>query len=242
MTTGDTRDLEIQALRDRLTKLCEACRRINESLDLDAVLQEVLDSARSLTSANYAVITTLDASGQIEDFLGAGLTPDESRRLWGMSEGLQFLEYLSAVSGPLRVGDFAGHMRSMGLPEFCPPVPVSSFLAAPIRHGGERVGHTYVAKSDPGLEFTRADEETLVMFASQAALVIANARRHRDERRARTNLETLINTSPVGVVVVDARTGAPLLFNRGGEKDRRRLARAGPTGGGASWRHVHSAG
>ena len=214
MTTGDTRDLEIQALRDRLTKLCEACRRINESLDLDLVLQEVLDSARSLTSARYAVITTLDASGQIEDFLGAGLPPDESRRPWEMSEGLQFLEYLSGVAGPLRVGDFAGHMRSMGLPEFCPPVPVSPFLAAPIRHGGERVGHIYVAERDPGLEFTRADEETLVMFALQAALVIANARRHRDERRARTNLETLINTSPVGVVVLDAKTGAPLLFNR----------------------------
>ena len=36
------------------------------------------------------------------------------------------------------------------------------------------------------------------MFASQAAMVIANARRYRDERRARDDLETLINTSPVG--------------------------------------------
>ena len=52
------------------------------------------------------------------------------------------------------------------------------------------------------------------MFASQAALVIANARRHRDERRARADLETLINTSPVGVVVFDARTGVPVSINR----------------------------
>ena len=52
------------------------------------------------------------------------------------------------------------------------------------------------------------------MFASQAALVIANARRHRDERRARGNLETLIDTSPVGVVVFDARTAAPVSINR----------------------------
>ena len=52
------------------------------------------------------------------------------------------------------------------------------------------------------------------MFASQAALVIANARRHREERRARADLETLVNTSPVGVVVFDARTGAPLYVNR----------------------------
>ena len=45
-------------------------------------------------------------------------------------------------------------------------------------------------------------------------MAIANARRHREERRARTYLETLIDTSPVGVVVFDARTGAPVSFNR----------------------------
>ena len=38
------------------------------------------------------------------------------------------------------------------------------------------------------------------MFSSQAALVIANARRYREQQQARDDLETLINTSPVGVV------------------------------------------
>ena len=154
----------------------------------------------------------LDGSGGLQDFLGAGFTPDEARRLWELPEGSEFIEYLGAIPGPLRVGDLAAHMRSMGLPEFRPPVPVSSFLAAPIRHGG--VGNIYVAKSDPGQEFSQEDEETLVMFASQVALVIANARRHRDERRARANLETLIDTSPIGVVVFDARTAAPVSINR----------------------------
>ena len=52
------------------------------------------------------------------------------------------------------------------------------------------------------------------MFASQAALVIANARRHREEQRVRTDLETLVNTAPVGVLVFDARTGNPVSVNR----------------------------
>ena len=68
----------------------------------------------------------------------------------------------------------------------CPTSPVLTFLAAPIRHLGESVGAFYVGEKE--LEFTPEDEETLVMFASQAALVIANARRHRDERRARPTL------------------------------------------------------
>ena len=87
-------------------------------------------------------------------------------------------------------------------------------MAAPILHQGVRSGNIYVGSDEPGREFTKEDEETLVMFASQAALVIANARRHRDEQRARAGLETLIDTSPVGVVVLDARTGAPVSFNR----------------------------
>ena len=90
--------------------------------------------------------------------------------------------------------------------------PVLTFLAAPIRHLGESVRAFYVGEKD--VEFTPEDEETLVMFASQAALVIANARRHRDEQRARADLETLVNTAPVGVVVFDARTGRVASINR----------------------------
>ena len=231
MNRPDARDLEIQALRDRLTRMCEACHRINESLDLDTVLQEVLDSARSLTGARYGVIVLLDGSGDLQDFLGSGLTPDEARRLWELPEGLQFFEYLSGVPGPLRVGDLAGHLRSMDLPEFRPPFPLTSFLAAPIRHRGEGVGNIYLAQSDPGQEFSQEDEETLVMFASQAALVIANARRHRDEQRARADLETLIDTTPIGVVVFDARTSAPVSINR----ETRRILEKLTDGGSRTW-------
>ena len=52
------------------------------------------------------------------------------------------------------------------------------------------------------------------LFAAQAALAIANAHRHREEQRLRADLETLVDTSPVGVVVFDARTGLPKSFNR----------------------------
>ena len=212
MKNTDELTPQIEALRNRLSKLSEASRRINESLDLDAVLQGILDSARSLTNARCGVIATLDNAGQIEDFLASGMTADESLRLWEMPGGLKFFEYLINIPRPLRVRDFASHTRALGLPEFHPPLDVSAFLAASIRHQGEVVGNIYLAKRPP--EFTDEDEETLVMFASQAALVIANARRHRDEQRARADLETLINISPVGVAVFDSRTGLPVSLNQ----------------------------
>ena len=182
--------------------------RINESLDFDTVLQVVLNSACSLTGARYGVVTLLDDGGRIQDFVTSGLTPEDHRLFRELPEGMMVFQYLSHVEEPLRLPDFHSHTRELGLPDFRPPMTVSTplpFLAAPIRHLGERVGAFYVGEKEQ--EFTPEDEEILVMFASQAALVIANARRYRDEQRARADLETLINTSPVGVVVFDAKTG-----------------------------------
>ena len=213
----DARELEREnaALRDRLSRLSQASLRINESLDFDTVLQRVLDSACSLTGARYGVITLLNESGRIQDFLYSGLTPEESRQFAEFPNGMLFFEYLSSIGEPLRLRDFHSYVRELGLPEFHPPMAVSSplpFLAAPIRHLGESVGAFYVG--DKELEFTPEDEETLVMFASQAALVIANARRHREEQRTRTDLEALVNTTPVGVLVLDASTGEVRSINR----------------------------
>ena len=107
----------------------------------------------------------------------------------------------------------------MGLPEIGPPLgPVGSFLGAPIRLRGARAGNLYLSDKEGGGEFTQDDEETLAMFASHAAMAIANARRHREEQRARAYLETLIDTSPVGVVVFNAGTGVPVSLNREGRR------------------------
>ena len=100
------------------------------------------------------------------------------------------------------------------MPEFLPPIAITSLMVAPIRHRGVGVGTIYLAHGTDGREFTQEDENTLVMFASHAVMAIANARRHQDEQRAKADLETLIDTSPMGVVVFDAETGAPKSFNQ----------------------------
>ena len=51
------------------------------------------------------------------------------------------------------------------------------------------------------------------MAANGRIIEAASARRLRDEQRAGADPETLISTSPVGVVVFDARTGTPVSFN-----------------------------
>ena len=201
-------------MRERLSKLSEAGLRINESLDFDTVLQEVVDSARALTASRYGAITIPGEVFRRPTFIASGLTEEEEQGFWDMPEGLDFFEYLSGLEEPLRVSDIDSHLRALNMPDFMPSVQVDSVLVAPIRHAGVGVGTIYLAHEPGGGEFSQEDEETLVMFASHAALVIANASRHREERRARADLETLVDTSPVGVVVFDSVTGEPKSLNR----------------------------
>ena len=207
MRSPEELERENAALRERLSRLSEASLRINESLDLRTVLQGVLDSARVLTEARYGVIIILDDSGEIEDYLSSGMS---AKWLAHVPGGPEIFRHLNEMPSPIRLRDFGGHFGSLGIPEFSPPPPINpafSFLGAPIQNRGVRIGSIYVGEKGGGQEFTDEDEETLVMFASQAALVISNARQHREEQRARADLAALVDTSPVGVVVFDARAG-----------------------------------
>ena len=212
MTKADELRGENQALRERLSRLGEASLRISESLDLNTVLREVVESARDLTGAGCSGIATMDGSGQLQDFVTSGLSPEEHQRFLDLPHGPGLWEYLRQVPQPLRLKDLAAHLRSLGFPD--DPTLARSFLGAPIRHQGVQVGNFYLADKEAEQEFTSEDEEVLALFASQAGAAIANARKHREEQRARADLEALIDTSPVGVVVFDARSGQVASLNQ----------------------------
>ena len=219
LESADGLKREIETLRNRLSGLSEAGVRITEDLDLDTVLQEVVDAARSLTGARISGLTALDEAGGLTSFITSGMTAEEHQRFVDLPGGPEFFAYLSSLPEPLRVADFSAYTTALGLPDIGPPLgPVEGFLGAPIRHRGRHIGNLYLSDKEGGLEFTQEDEETLMMFASQAAMAISNARRHMEEQRARADLETLVNTCPVGVVVFDAKTGAPSSLNREGRR------------------------
>ncbi len=204
---------QIRALRERLSRLSQASVRINESLDGNTVLQEVIDNARYLTNARYGVITAMDGVDGPVSVLTSGTTEEEHRQLIELSDRVRLYEHVIDLPEPLRLENYTRFARSIGLDEWL-PVTVWAGLGAPIRHQGESMGIIWLGHDSEDGKFSDEDVETLVMFASQAALVISNAHRYRDEQRARTDLETLINTSPVGVVVFDIRTGAPVSVNQ----------------------------
>ncbi len=212
--TDDTGELrrEIKVLRERVSRLSAAVLRASSSLDLDTVLQEVVDSARALTGARYGVIATVDGDGRIEEFVTSGFTAAEEGEMVAWPDAPRLFEHFRGLAAPVRVGDLPAYVRALG---FSSDLMRSKTLqGASLRHRDRNVGNFFLAEKGDGREFTSTDEEVLTLFAAQAATAVANARAHRKERRTRADLETLIETSPVGVVVFDGHTGEPASFNR----------------------------
>ncbi len=220
---------EVTALQKHLALLSEASLRINESLAVETVLQGVLDSARLLAGARYGLIYLVSSQGRIEENVYSGITAEQARQLWEMPHAETFQSHMDEFGGTFRIPDLHSHIEAVGLPEFQPPFPVNPvlpFLAVSILYRGDRVGAIYLGDKEPSPtadgdtvpEFTARDENAISMFAAQAALVISKARIHREEQRARAHFETLLNTTPVGVLVFEPEHGGLLYANREAER------------------------
>ena len=212
METPDELRQRNEMLERRISDLSAAVLRVSASLDLDTVLREIVDSARALTGARYGGIATVDATGQPQDFVSAGLTQGQHAEFATWPDGPRLFAHFRDLREPLRVADLPAYVRELGLSS---ELMVSQTLqCTPMRHRDVDVGNFFLAEKEGGQEFTSADEEVLVLFASQAATAIANARTYRDAQRARADMEALVETSPVGVLVFDGGSGRPMSVNR----------------------------
>ena len=203
---------EVATLRARMSRVSAAMLRIGATLDLDTILREAVGSACALTGASYGAITALDEAGQPGDLVASGLTEAARRQLSERPDAKVLLEYFRDLPRPLRVADGSVDLSALGLSSVL--LPSKTLLGTPLRHRGVFVGKFCLFEKENEKAFSDEDEEVLVLFASQVGAAIANARMHKAERQARADLEALVETSPVGVVVFDAATGGLLSLNR----------------------------
>ena len=217
MADGGAPGSEIASLRSRFDRLSQAGVRVSESLDFETTVQGVLDNACLLTNSRYGILILFDQQGEITEFHAAGVSAEETQRLRIAPGGAEFWRHLIQRSEPIRMNDVRRYTDSLGLPSVQWPMEVSSslaFISAPVGLGAQRIGSIHLCEQQDGKEYTEDDEELLTIFSRQAAVAIANARRYRDAQRARADLEALINTSPVGVLVLDAKSGELQSINR----------------------------
>ena len=150
---------------------------VTAELSLDAVLNKVVERARTLVGARYGALSVVNDDGSIQAFLTSGVTSEQRAKIGPPPVGHGLLGVVLHEGERLRLPDIGHDPRSHGFP---PNHPVMhSLLAVPVTCKGPFVGNLYLSEKLHGGEFTPDDEETLERFAVQAAIAIDNAHLHR---------------------------------------------------------------
>jgi signal transduction histidine kinase len=163
---------------------------LTSELSLDALLQRLVETAAGLTGARYAALGVLDPSGtHLERFITTGLGNEEHTAIGDLPAGRGILGVLIRDAAPLRLHDLTTDPRAVGFPPNHPPM--TTFLGAPVALRGVAYGNIYLTEKEGGEDFTDADEETVLILASQAAVAIENARLYEAATRWSSQLESL---------------------------------------------------
>lgn len=180
------REEEIQRRSLQLAALHDAAIALTTELELQTVLQKVVDLAHDLVGARYGALGVLQPDGRyIEQFITAGITPEERAEMGALPRGHGLLGVLIREGTPLRIPNIDKDNRSVGFPPNHPPM--HSLLGVPIRFKGRVIGDLYMTDKigADGLQtvFTAQDQEVLEMFATQAAIAIENAQLYRQKQQ-----------------------------------------------------------
>ncbi len=173
----------VSRMQDRLERqnrellaLHRAALDIYGDLSLDAVLQKVVDQASQLLEARYGAVAVLDDEGSILQFVVTGISPEVRDRIGQPPTGSGLLGVVMHEGAPLRLSELESDPRARGFPDHHPAM--HSLLAVPIVCSGPFRGNLYLTDKVGETAFTHEDEETLVRFATAAAIAIDNAHLH----------------------------------------------------------------
>ena len=179
-----------QTALDRLRVLVDAGIALSSELSLDALLQQLVETAAQLTGARYAALGVIDSTGHsLERFLTTGIGPETHAAIGDLPRGRGILGVLIREAEPLRLSNLGDDPRSVGFPSHHPPM--QSFLGVPILLRGVAYGNLYLTEKAGGGDFTEEDEELTQLLAAQAAVAIENTRLYETSTRWLRHLESL---------------------------------------------------
>ena len=165
--------LRLERQNRELLALHWAALDIYGEVSLGTVLQKVVDQARQLLEARYGAIAVYDDKGLMKEFMTSGMSEEDKEAIGTLPEGRGLLGVVLRQGQRIRLPDVERDPRSVGFPPNHPEM--HSLLAIPIVCKGPFRGNLYVSEKITALEFAPEDEETLVRFATAAAIAIDNA-------------------------------------------------------------------
>ncbi len=181
LTELQTRLQAVLATRDRVYALLEAVVAVGSNLDLESVLKQIVEAARTLVRAQYGALGVIGEGDRLVEFVPVGLADEQIAAIHHWPRGQGLLGALIHEPRPLRLADIAASPQSYGFPPGHPPM--RTFLGVPVRVREEVYGNLYLTEKEGGAEFDEEDEALLVALAAAAGVAIDNARLYEEARR-----------------------------------------------------------
>jgi len=187
---------------DRFRILLQTGIAISSELSLDGVLTRIVEAAAHVTSAQYAALGVIDASGTaLERFVTHGVDDETRARIGDLPRGRGVLGALISDARTLRLHAISDDPRSVGFPPGHPEM--RTFLGTPIRLRGVAYGNLYLTEKAGGAEFDEQDEELVSLLSAQAAVAIENARLYESATAWSRQLESMQEISEALVGELD---------------------------------------
>lgn len=185
-----------------LERVLDISLRMNETHDIEALLEYVMDQVIELSGAERGFVALGKSSATLDVPVTRGIEPADldgpdatvSRSVLGhAAESLKPILLQDAVAD-VRFGQ-RGSVLDLNL---------RSVLCVPLVSRAGLVGMIYVDNRTLAGRFSQEDVDLLTIFASQAATAIDNARLYEQSRRQATQVQGVLDTVPEGVVLLDA--------------------------------------
>jgi PAS domain S-box-containing protein len=197
----EARDAERTALANaaQLRRLMAAALTVNRPLSETQILDVVAEQARGVGQAGRAVVAVAKAGEAVRAF-----SPTESR-----AAPIESLEQLVMRTGRSARGGTGEPLE--GRPLLSPQaaaLPDTPWLVAPLTDvAGNPIGSIVLIGAERG-SFSPEDEAILVSIAQMASVALGNARLYEEVQANGQRLQTLMESSPLGIVELDLDAGA----------------------------------
>ena len=206
--------------------LLEAGRAVTASLDVGRTIRVLLEEARGVLGVDSCGLLTIDP-GTDELVMAASLdVPAALVSTIRLRPGQGVTGLAVQQRRPMQSPDLWADTRAM-YPHLARGSGFRSMLVAPLIRGEHAIGAISVLRHDVH-EFSAHEEELLVALASQAAIALEHARlytelegmvadRTRELDAQKRFVEVVLETMPIGVLVLDAHLNV-VRINRAGAR------------------------
>lgn len=172
--------VEISRFKETTEGLHRVGRFLDSFQDLHQLLEQVMDEAKRITNAEASSLLLWDARTEqlyFDVVLGEQTNGVSTVRL-KLGEGIA--GHAALADRPVNVADVRQDTRWSGLADSRSGFQTRSILATSMKRHDRLVGVIEVLNRRSGGPFTAYEEANLVTLASQAAVVIENARLHQE--------------------------------------------------------------